>query len=155
MPALQVANGRGTIADFSGRQMRQEQPHDEKARLMAQIKGDDHQALAVLLDYRVGQLEEKVEENGRSANAVGVEVAKVSVKIDTLIDLHHATAARLDAHLDKGDAPPPPSAPKFALTPMWLFAGASAIAAWAAAAYVAGRAATERFVTWFLNFIGA
>ena len=118
---------------------------------MAKIQGEDLQALAVLLDYRVGQLEERVEENGRCAQVIGVEVAKVSTKIDTLIDLHQATAQRLDAHIDKDDK----SAPKFVLTPVWLFAGASAVAAWSAAAYVAGKAATERFVQWFLHFIGA
>jgi hypothetical protein len=152
VPALPVATGPATIVEISRRQTRQEQrPQGNRAaELMANIKGEDHQALAVLLDYRVGQLEERVEENGRAASAIGVEVAKVSVKIDTLIDLHQSTAQRLDAHLDKGDAPP-----RFTLTPIWLFAGASAIAAWAAAAYVAGKAATERFVTWFLSIIGA
>lgn len=123
---------------------------------MANIKGEDHQALAVLLDYRVGQLEEKVEETGRTTSSIGVEVAKVSVKLDTLIDLHQATAQRLDAHIDKGDARPATPLPTpFRMTPAWLFAGASAIAAWSAAAYVAGKAATERFVQWFLHFIGA
>ena len=118
---------------------------------MGNIKGEDHLALATLLDYRVGELEQKVEENGRCAQGVAIEVAKVSTKIDTLIDLHQSTSQRLDDHIDKGDKP----APKFVLTPVWLFAGASAIAAWAAAAYVAGKTATERFVTWFLSIIGA
>ena len=126
-------------------------PRTERRRLMANIKGEDHQALATLLDYRVGQLEERVEENGRIAVDVGIEVAKVSTKMDTLIDLHQSTAQRLDAHIERSDARPQ----SFRLTPMWLFAGASTVAAWAAAAYVAGRAATERFVTWFLHFIGA
>ncbi len=123
---------------------------------MAQIHGEDHQALAVLLDYRVDQLEQKVDENGHAAAAIGLEVAKVSTKIDTLIDLHQSTAQRLDAHIDKGDArPATPVAPPFRLTPAWLFAGASAVAAWAAAAYVAGKDATARFVQWALHLIGA
>ena len=117
---------------------------------MAQIKGEDHQALAVLLDYRVGQLEEKADAIGSTVTEVHLEMRAVATKLDSVLDLHQATAARLDAHIDKGDKPA-----KFVLTPMWLFAGASAIAAWSAAAYVAGKAATERFVQWFLHFIGA
>jgi hypothetical protein len=122
----------------------------ERQRLMAQIHGEDHKALATLLDYRVGQLEERVEANGRTAAAAAVEVAKVSGKLDTLIDLHTASVERFDAHLEKGDQPA-----AFRITPVWLFAGASAVIAWATAAYVAGKAHTDRFVTWFLNLIGA
>ena len=125
-------------------------PCTERQRLMANIKGEDHQALATLLDYRVGELEEKVEENGRTATAAAIEVGKVSAKIDTLIDMHTASVERFDAHLEKGD-----QSAAFRVTPTWLFAGASAVIAWATAAYVAGKVHTDRFVAWFLNLIGA
>lgn len=124
---------------------------------MARLTGEDSQVLATLLDYRVGQLEEKVEDNGRCAQGVAIEVAKVSTKLDTLIDLHQTTSDRLDAHIDKG-VPlglAPPAAKGITLTPMWVLAGASAVAAWAAAAYVAGKDATARFLQWLLHFIGA
>ena len=117
---------------------------------MSHIRGVDNRALAELLDYRVGELESKVMENGHAATAVGIAVAKVETKIDTLIDLHKQSVERFDAHIEKGDQAQP-----FRLTPVWLFAGASAVIAWATAAYVAGKAHTDRFVTWFLNLIGA
>lgn len=67
---------------------------------MGNIHGEDHKALAAVLDYRVGQLEEKVD-------ATGEHVRDVAWKMDALLDAHEGTQravkeihGRLDRHID-------------------------------------------------------
>ncbi len=57
---------------------------------MENIQGKDHKALAAVLHYRVGQLEDKVEDNGKNLEVVAKAVAEVAGKVDTLIGLHKA-----------------------------------------------------------------
>lgn len=67
---------------------------------MDKIQGQDHKALAAVLDYRVGQLEEKVD-------ATGEHVRGVAGKMDVLLGAHEDTQravkeihGRLDRHID-------------------------------------------------------
>jgi hypothetical protein len=75
-----------------------EQPSLE--RLMDKIQGQDHKALAAVLHYRVGQLEDKVDTTGE-------HVRDVAIKMESLIGAHRETQdavrgihGRLDAHID-------------------------------------------------------
>lgn len=84
--------------------------HEQADVIMASIQGEDHRRLAVLLDHRVGQLEDKVEANGKHAQGVAEAVTKVAAKVDLLIDLHKETRdsvkdahTRLDNHIDAQD----------------------------------------------------
>lgn len=125
---------------------------------MARINGEDHRVLAELLDYRVGELERSVQDNGKAAQEIGKEVALVGAKIDAFIDLHEGLNKRLDDHLEAhAKAPATPAAPPPASvwkSPTWLFAAATLVASWAGAAYVAGKTATEQFVDWLTHLGG-
>lgn len=67
---------------------------------MDNIQGQDHKALAAVLDYRVGELEKKVD-------ATGEHVMGVAGKMDVLLGAHEDTQravkeihVRLDRHID-------------------------------------------------------
>lgn len=73
---------------------------------MNNIHGEDHKALAAVLDYRVGQLEEKVD-------ATGEHVQDVALKMERLLGAHKETQdavrgihGRLDSHIDSQSESP-------------------------------------------------
>lgn len=73
---------------------------------MDKIQGQDHKALAAVLHYRVGQLEEKVDEAGGT-------LQEVASKMESLIGAHRETQeavrgihGRLDAHIDSQSESP-------------------------------------------------
>lgn len=78
------------VLPFKGAERRPPPDHklDRAAQIMASIQGEDHKRLADLLDYRVGELEGKVEATSTHVQTVATAVANVAGKVDTLISLH-------------------------------------------------------------------
>ena len=110
---------------------------------MARITGEDHQALAELLVYRVDKVEGKVDDTTKV-------VAGMDAKIDTLIEHVEAHTLRFDRHLEEHARP----APKAWEQPRWLNSVALLILAFAAWVAAAGRVLSEKVFAVFSHFFG-
>ena len=84
----------------------QEDEQRSLERLMDKIQGEDHKALAAVLNYRVDKLEEKVDITGEN-------VREVALKMESLLGAHRETQdavrgihGRLDSHIDSQSESP-------------------------------------------------
>ena len=126
------------------RQMRQEHHSDERTQqLMSQIHGEDHQALAQLLDYRVTKLEGKVDTSTSL-------LSSIDAKIDAIAAHGKEVTERFDKHLEEHARP----APKPWQQPKWLNSLALLILASSAWVAAAGRDLSAKVFAVFSHWFG-